>query len=324
MPEHLEKLDDKPIDTGIGEVLCFAGIRNEIDRFPRFLEHYRSIGVNRFFILDNGSNDGTRDYVISQPDCHCFHTEGSHFAKNVEPPNWVNTLLRVHGIDHWCISVDGDELFVYPDYETIRVSQLCKFLDETGVDALSAAMIDMYGNGPIAQARYHTDKSFLEQNPYFDRTPGWLRPNDGGYPPIQMFGGVRERTFWRSKHRLKYPPCITKVPLVKWKRGTQYKIAQHVITPVILSDLHAGLLHFKFLTGFVSKTRSSVEENEKVQERGLNERAVYMAVLKENPSLSFMSDLSIKYTGSAQLTKLGWMRSSVQYKRFVDSCQLTQ
>jgi len=319
MPQHLEKLDHKSIDTGKDEVLCFAGIRNEIDRFPKFLDHYRNIGVSRFFILDNGSDDGTRDYVISQPDCHCFHTEGSHFAKNVEPPNWVNTLMHIHGLDHWCISVDGDELFVYPDYETVRVAQLCKFLEETGADALAASMIDMYGDGPIAQAHYRADKSFLEQNPYFDRTPGWLRANDGGCPPVQMFGGVRERTFWRNSFRLKYPPCLTKVPLVRWRRSTRYIIAQHVITPVVLSELHAGLLHFKFLTGFVTKTRTSVQENENVRERGLEERAVYMKVLEQNPSLSFMSALSLRYAGSAQLTELGWMKSSAQYERFIES-----
>lgn len=317
MPDHLEKLDDRPIDTRRGEVLCFAGIRNEIERLPRFLDHYRSIGVSRFFILDNGSDDGTREYAIAQSDCHCFNTIGSHFAQNIWPPNWVNALMTAHGTGHWCLSVDGDELFVYPQHERLSIDRLCAYLEKAGADALAASMIDMYGEGPIAQARYSPDRSFLEQNPYFDRTPGWQRANDGGYPPIQMFGGVRERAFWRGRFRQTLPPCISKVPLVRWERRTRYVVAQHLITPVNLSDLHAGLLHFKFLTGFVAKSRSSVEENENLQEKTLEERTAYIEALEANPELSFMSNLSVKYVDSNQLVRLGWMRSSARYDAFV-------
>lgn len=318
MPQHLQKLDDRSIDTRRGEVLCFAGIRNEIDRLPRLLEHYRSIGVTRFFILDNGSDDGTREYAISQSDCHCFNTIGSHFADNIWPPNWVNALMTAYGTGHWCLSVDGDELFVYPRHEELPITRLCAYLDKKGCDALAASMIDMYGEGPIAQAKYAGDRSFLEQNPHFDRTPGWQRANDGGYPPVQMFGGVRERAFWRGKFRRTLPPCISKVPLVKWRRDTRYIVAQHVITPVKLSELHAGLLHFKFLTGFVAKSRSSMQENENLQEKTLEERQAYIEALEANPNLSFMGDLSVRYVDSNQLVGLGWMNTSAQYDAFVD------
>lgn len=319
MTQHLEKLDDKPIDTKRGEILCFAGIRNEIDRLPRFLDHYRKIGVTRFFILDNGSDDGTREFALSQPDCHCFNTIGSHFALNIWPPNWVNALMTAHGTGHWCLSVDGDELFVYPHYEDVPINRLCAYLDKLGNDALAASMIDMYGEGAIAQTRYSRDKTFLEQNPYFDRTPGWLRANDGGYPPVQMFGGVRERAFWRGRFRHTLPPCISKIPLVKWRRDTRYIVAQHLITPVNLSELHSGLLHFKFLTGFVAKSRSSVQENEALQEKTLEERTAYIEAIEANPALSFMSSMSVRYVDSTQLVSLGWMKSSARYEAFADS-----
>ncbi|TIU27589.1 MAG: glycosyltransferase family 2 protein, partial [Mesorhizobium sp.] len=103
-PKHLERLDDRPIDVSKGEILCFVGLRNEATLLPHLLDHYRSFGVDRFFFLDNGSTDGTRELILAQPDSHCFHTEGSHFAENITPPRWINTLMRVFGSGHWCLS----------------------------------------------------------------------------------------------------------------------------------------------------------------------------------------------------------------------------
>jgi hypothetical protein len=79
----LQKLDSKRIPNNRNEIRAFVGVRNELARLPNFLEYHRQLGVDRFFVMDNESDDGTRDYVLSQPDCHCFHTEGSHFAQNI-------------------------------------------------------------------------------------------------------------------------------------------------------------------------------------------------------------------------------------------------
>ena len=55
-----------------GEVRLFSKIRNEKLRLPAFLRHYRSLGVDRFFIVDNDSTDGSTEYLLAQPDVHLF------------------------------------------------------------------------------------------------------------------------------------------------------------------------------------------------------------------------------------------------------------
>lgn len=300
------------------EILCFVALRNESILLPHLLAHYRGLGVDRFFFLDNGSIDGTRELILEQPDSHCFHTGGSHFAENITPPHWINTLMRVYGSGHWCLSVDADELLVYPDFERVDLRRFLSYLDSTGAEAVIGSMIDMYADGPLADCRYDGKIPLVDASPFFDPEPGWLRARDGLYPPEQMFGGVRERAFWQGRFKQTFPPCLTKVSIVRWSRSTYYQAAQHTITKVRFSELRVALLHFKFVWGFHQKSASSLTENVQLKEKTLEERAAYMEALERDPKLSLRNSRSVRYRGdAAQLVELGWMRTSDRYAHYV-------
>jgi hypothetical protein len=316
-PRQLEKLDGRPVFDRPGAVLAFVGVHNEMVRLPFFLDYYRKLGVDWFFVMDNCSSDGTREFVLEQPDCHCFHTEGSHFALNVDPPRWTNALLNVFGDDRWCLSMDADELFVYPHCESVPLDRLCEYLGGIGRQAVTAAMVDMYSDGPLRNPSYRQGENFLAGAPYFDSRPAGFRANFGGFPPRQMFGGVRERAFWKGPIAHTRPPCLTKVPLVKWRKGMAYRVAQHTISEVGLAEISGALLHFKFLSGFEEKTEKSVTENAGVPEKGLQEREAYLAALRRDPDMSLMYELSVRYENSGQLVRLGWMESTPDYERFL-------
>jgi hypothetical protein len=49
-------------------------VRNEALRLPATLRHHCAIGVQRFFVLDNGSTDGTLDLLANEPDVDVFAT----------------------------------------------------------------------------------------------------------------------------------------------------------------------------------------------------------------------------------------------------------
>ena len=49
-------------------ILLFVTVRNERVRLPYFLEYYRKLGVDHFVVIDNGSDDGSREYLAAQPD----------------------------------------------------------------------------------------------------------------------------------------------------------------------------------------------------------------------------------------------------------------
>ena len=316
---QLEKLDDKQILRDPESIFCFAYMRNEMRRLPYFLEYHRNLGVDRFFLMDNESDDGTREFMLAQPDCHCFHAEGSSFASNVYPPNWTNTLLNVFGHGHWCMNMDADELLVYPGSEKVCLKTLCAYLDETGAQAMIAPLLDMYSDGPITEAQYTDGQSFIDAAPYFDSTPGLMRANPGCYPAQLMFGGVRERVFWQGPFKKTNPPCLTKVPLVRWQRGMEFIAAQHTLSAVRFADVRGALLHFKFLTDFGARTSTELERNDGVQEKSLQEREAYAIALRRSPKLSLMSEGSARYRGTQQLVELGWMTSTPRFSKFLET-----
>jgi hypothetical protein len=207
-------------------------------------------------------------------------------------------------------------LLVYPDSENMPLSRFCKFLRDDGANAMSAAMVDMYADGPASRFSYSQGQPFVEAAPFFDPKPGWVKPVSGSFPPIQMFGGVRERLFWHGRFKQTMPPCLSKIPLVKWQRGMRYLIAQHFINQGDLASVTGALLHFKFLTGFQIRTEQEIKENIEIEEKGLQERAVYLETFKKEPNLAFRNAESVRYEGSAQLLQLGWMKSTEAYGSF--------
>lgn len=58
-----------------GKLTLFSTMRNEMGFLPAFLAHYRGLGFEQFLIIDDGSDDGSFDYLARQPDCAVLHTE---------------------------------------------------------------------------------------------------------------------------------------------------------------------------------------------------------------------------------------------------------
>src|SRR5262249_10844827 len=79
-----------------GEIRVFATCRNERLRLPAFLKHYRDLGVDRFFIIDNHSADGSGDYLVDQPDVHLFRT-ADRYSEAAMGIDWLNALLARFG-----------------------------------------------------------------------------------------------------------------------------------------------------------------------------------------------------------------------------------
>ena len=125
---HLTRLDARPIPIRPDEIRCFATIRNEALRLPYFLDYHRGLGVDRFFVVDNASEDGSSEYLLSQDDVHVFFTDDSYAASQCGV-GWLNELLNTHAVGQWALTLDADELLVYPLSERVGVHRLTSFLD---------------------------------------------------------------------------------------------------------------------------------------------------------------------------------------------------
>jgi hypothetical protein len=196
----LKQLDRRPIPSSPGEIRLLAHVRNESARLPHFLSHHRALGVDRFLVIDNGSRDGSVEFLLAEPDVHVFYTEESYREQRAV---WKRTLLDRWCMDHWTLQLDADELFVYPHHESAGLRQFCDALESEGARGVHAVMIDMYGEDPIDRNIYAPGQPFLEACPYFDANGyriDWFsrrkRARTRLMPPFQIRGGMRERLFF--------------------------------------------------------------------------------------------------------------------------------
>jgi len=152
------------------------------------------LGVDRFFMIDNDSSDGTAEYLAGQPDVRVFRTEG-RFRESRDGTDWLNALLAEFGVGFWCVTADVDELLTYPGSEEASLHALTAYLDQHGYDALSCLLLDLYPDGPLEGCAYHPGDDFLAAAPYFDARP-YTRTALAPCPGVLIRGGMRERVFY--------------------------------------------------------------------------------------------------------------------------------
>ncbi|WP_417626609.1 glycosyltransferase family 2 protein [Pararhodobacter aggregans] len=267
---ELTPLIDRTEAIRTGDVLAFTTLRNEIQRLPHFLAHYRALGVRHFLVVDNDSDDGSRDYLADQPDVSLWHTSASYRASRFGV-DWMQGLLSRHGRGHWCLSVDADELLVYPHHDTRPLPALCDFLDDEGEVAFGALMLDLYPKGPLDQVAYRPGQDPVEVLAWYD-SANYTITRKPDTKALWIQGGPRSRAFFADQPER--GPTLAKIPLVKWHWRYAYLNSTHVLLPRPLNRVYETdggekvsgvLLHTKFLPGIGAR---SAEEKTRRQHFG--------------------------------------------------------
>ena len=301
----MKRLDNRAIPAAPGEIRAFIVARDEMSRLPENLRHHRALGVDRFFVVDNGSTDGTLDFLLAQGDAHVFATSES-YAESRFGLVWLNELLAEHGVGHWTLTVDADEWLAYPRFETIGLKALCARLDATGAEGLFCLLLDMYARGPISGATPAPGQSPLDVCPWFD-LDGYRFVRAEHFPHLQAYGGVRERVFTSLGALAPHPPTISKIPLVKWRADRRFLLSAHALTPTPLAKTTGALLHFKFLSDFAQRVEKEVARGEHFG--GAVEYRAYAEILARDGDLVFWNARSRRWTGADDLVALGLMAS---------------
>jgi hypothetical protein len=324
------------------EIRLFSKSRNESLRLPAFLRHYRALGVNRFFIADNGSTDGSTEYLRHQPDVHVFTTDQSFRAAGGGTA-WLNELLARFGVGRWCVTVDVDELLWYPGVESTGLSALTEYFTEHGYEAMACLLLDMYPRGSLSACSYAAGDDLVEAAPYFDGGPYTRQPHSQ-CPYFLVYGGARERIFFpearsgwsRSLHIALYhrllfsipgvktapwivsrkpvfPPCLTKAPLVRWTENSRYLNVNHFVSDKVVAPESGVLLHFKMLQDL--HRRAVIEAARGEYFDGAIEFQRYVALLRTDPGVDFHYEGSIRIADSAQLIDLGLLTDTPEWSK---------
>ena len=310
------RFDNKSINIQKEDILAFSCVRNEEVRLPYFLEHHRAIGVDYFFFVDNASNDRTIDILLAEDDVYVYQTDES-YAENGYGMDWIHQLLATYGTGHWTLTLDADELFIYPYFEKTDLSKLAEYLETKKADAIESFLLDMYANKPLKDTEYNPGEPFVESCPYFDTdTYQYEKKFFRKKRSMPLRGGPRHRLFWNEFDREKPSPVLRKYPFVKWCDDLYYKTSTHILENVSTADITGVLQHFKLFADFYDDVCSEVKRNEHWDNAA--QYKSYWNVMSENPDLNPFFEGSVRYDNSQQLIKLGLMHSSEKFQKFIN------
>ncbi len=303
----------KPISTNTAairpdDVLLMSVVRNEKIRLPFFLDYYRKLGVNHFLFVDNDSDDGSLEFLRTQPDVSVWQTKTS-YKKAGFGLDWSNYLLRKYAHGHWVLTVDPDEFFIYPFCDTRPISALTDWLDSCTVRSFGTMLIDMYPEGPVDDEPYHEGQDPFEIARWFD-AGNYMISKNPEYKNLWIQGGPRARVFFQDNPSK--APALNKIPLVKWDRRYVYISSTHSLLPRGLNQVYdewggektsGALLHAKLINTLGEKAREEMQRNQHY--RGSGEYMAYAKQLEEQPV--FRCDWSEQYINWRQLEILGLM-----------------
>jgi len=282
--------------------------QNEFSYLEQSLEHHRSIGIEHFIYIDNGSNDGSLEFMLSQQDISVFITT-QPYKDHRFGVSWIEAALSNFCIGKWVLVIDSDELFVYDDFENHSIKSLTSYADNNGYDSFLAPMIDMYGKDTLYSTDLHSDTPYKICN-YFDNisTMNILEKNSfGPYSNSQVYyAGLRARIFG-NYNRAPDPSYLNqKYCLFKYKPTHRFIEGLHFMYNHKLAPIRASILHFKYHSSFYEKVVEQIESGQ--HWNGSQEYKRYLNKLKEDKNLSLYDEtVSIKYIDSGSLISAGYM-----------------
>lgn len=286
-------------------VLLFCVLRNEATRLPYFLEFYRDAGVNHFFFVDNGSDDGTSDLLADQSDCTVWNTEASYREARFGL-DWLTWVFMKFGHNRWCLMADVDELLIYDGCDTRKLPELVSALEARGHEGFGALMLDFYPEGALGKQSYGPGQNPCDVLTHFDAGPfRQVRQTPRGNLWLQ--GGVRERVFFADAQEKS--PTLNKIPLIKWRRSYAWVNSCHALLPRRLNFIYDGpkgstpsgaFIHTKFLPEIVSK--SETERQRKQHFHHPDQFDGYYKAVESAPVL--YCEHSVRYSGPEQLADL--------------------
>ncbi|QNN69993.1 glycosyltransferase family 2 protein [Thermomonas carbonis] len=305
-------------DTGGPAV--FAIMRNESCLLPHFLDHYRALGVEDFHILDDNSSDGTREFLLEQPDCTVWATPAgfSEMLANGEKllHHVRNAIPATLGTDRWVVGVDADEFLLLPSRfdGLLGAHGLLAHLDRQGWPCMLAEMVELYPRRLCDAFHVPLDAPPLQAPLWFDQDPTFERRDDGR--PKKRAAGIR----WRlqqmllerhpTRHRAIYEgqnyalPALWKTPLAKTGNGVVYLNA-HSCNRTPPSSMQLALAHLKYGPDLRPRVRDSLAT--KSHFMGSIEYRLLDAALELLADEDLLCEKSRVYEGGASLERAGMM-----------------
>ena len=294
---QIEEVRRVPLRVPRCSPILLSFVRNEALQINDFFRHYRDLGIRHFVMTDNGSDDGTFEFLNSQPDVDLYRYAGDYSAKirNIV----IQKCIERYGMGRWYVFVDGDEQIVFERAGEKSLEDLVHEMEARDISRVRGLLVDMYSSHLIGACGYQPGDTLKECHPFFDKD---YREYNGNRL-VWVKGGPRVRVFGSSDPL--FDPILTKYPLFRAEDGDVIE-SPHYMWPYeknFASARFLGILHFKFLPDFPSKLHRAVTEM-RYWNKSFDYK-IYADRLAREPDLSFMSPSTGRYTSPADLVAAG-------------------
>lgn len=268
-------------------------VKDELDRMKLFYEHYKRLGIHQFVMIDNGSTDGTLEWLMEQSDTRVYQVLEPYSAPN--KIGWTEKALALTGYNRWYIVLDSDELLDYPGSETHSAEELIIHMNNLGHRRLSGFMVDMYAEQPLFSILCEM-KDVEKVYCYFDSDSFELAEKfHNGVKHKIIQGGPRKRVFDVQA------PWISKQAIFYFDDTLLYR-SSHFMSPIKQWDEVPCCFvfrHYKYL----ASDRKACMERTKIEV----EYDTIMDCVDKNRNINFMYEGSKKYENSSSFYALPYV-----------------
>ena len=242
LESDLSVLRRRTTEAGPYDPVVICVIRDDLLRLKLFLEYHRAAGIRAFAFLDDHSSDGTREYLLEQPDVTVY--TASRPYTSCRRRAWINLIAETEGTGRWYMVLDSDELFDYRDRENRPVPELTAWLERKKAKCVKAVMVDMFSPEKLYDDSIRTPDDIVRVQNRFDSR---FRIETVEGVEYVMAAGGRNRLFDAGGLDI----LLSKYPLVFWDRKL-VMVTSHMFLPKGRNRPgrpDTVLRHYKFLPG---------------------------------------------------------------------------
>lgn len=271
-------------------VAVVACLRNEAFMLPHFLAHYRKLGVDGFLIADNGSDDGTLELLADQPDVALFSVD-TEYSQSHYGVAWQQALLGNFRTNRWSVVADADEFLFWRTDVTGSLPKLVERPEFASADAAQLFMLDMYPQGPLADADFASGDPFAEAR-FCEREP--FRTVSGGMGPYTnapvVTSALRHRLLPGSRPELF---VAQKTALLKYRPWMRLSAGLHAVAETRLAARPLFIAHFKYNSAFRAKAQAEVSRRQHFN--NAEEYRKYLGLVAEGRDSLFDPSVSVPF-----------------------------
>jgi glycosyltransferase involved in cell wall biosynthesis len=239
--------------------IVMALVRDEIMRLPYFIQYYRELGCAGFIFFDDGSTDGSNQFMLDQSDVMLIEVQGLSYSR-AYGIDWINAVVNRIALGRWVLKVDLDELLYWPGSEQSGMDGLIRSTEARGATSVFSPMIDLYGDVAADDAiPYQPGTPFLDfccwADPIDSYFYQWKKYEQG--ERLYFYGGPRKRLGPPGK----LGPIMSKLPLLYVEKDGPRFLGSHSLSRGTPCPVVAPLLHFKFLADYRDRLDKLIREN---------------------------------------------------------------